>query len=316
MPINEKLKRNPYPKQLLVDIHSYCNAKCKVCPYDSLRKKNPMGVMEDDLFAKIIDEFAQLSRANHFQGRVIFCNMGELFVRPTMAIERVDYVIKSGLEFNIQTNASLLYPSVLNKLKQTGFMGTFTVSFHGISPDVYNNSMGLNIKDTLNNLEYLRRNYPRERIVIQSIPYHWPPGEARRIKAYFRSRGLCVRMPLPHNRAGLVLDVAGTTRKKLLGCRDGRPMGEMVVSFNGDVILCCNDMAQEEIIGNLKNKSIQEVWNGEAMMDRLSQIYLGKSSSDDFICKKCEFGITSKSVFVRLKKNVIYEVKKFLLTQF
>jgi len=314
--INKQLKRTPYPKQLIVDIHSYCNAQCKVCPYDSLKKKNPMGVMEEDLFTKIIDEFTQLSKDNHFQGRVLFCNMGELFVRSQMAIDRMDYVMKSGLEFNIQTNAALLHPSVMNKLNQTGFGGSITVSFHGLSPDVYKDSMGLDINRTLNNIEYMRRNYPTGKISIQSIPYRWPLGEARRIKAYFKSKGLHVRMPLANNRAGLVPDVAVIKKKKLFGCAAGRPMGEMVISFNGDVVLCCNDMGQEEIIGNLKKSSIQEVWNGDVMMDRLSQIYLGNPSSDDFICKKCEFGIVSKSPLVRLRKNVVHEVKKFFLTQF
>ena len=312
--LNEKLKRSPYPVQLIVDIHSYCNARCKVCPYDSLKGKNPMGIMEEDLFKKIIDDLARLSQENHFQGSVLFCNMGELFVLSPMALERMDYVLKSGLSFNIQTNAALLHPPVFDKLKQIGFEGSITVSFHGMSPDVYRGSMGIDIKAALNNVEYLRKNYLLDRISIQSIPYHWPLGEARRVRSYFKSRGMHIRMPLPNNRAGLVPGVSAIQKKKLFGCAAGRPMGEMVISFNGNVILCCNDMAQEEIVGNVKEKSIQDVWNGEAMMERLRQIYLGKPSQDDFICKRCEFGLTSKSPFIRMKKNVVHEVKKFLVT--
>ena len=58
----KKLNRNPYPTQIIVDIHSYCNARCKICPYHSLKTKNPMGVMEENLFIKITDEFSLLSK--------------------------------------------------------------------------------------------------------------------------------------------------------------------------------------------------------------------------------------------------------------
>ena len=148
----KKLGRNPYPKQIIVDIHSYCNAKCKVCPYDSLKTKIPMGVMDENLFTKIIDEFAELSKANLFRGQVLFCNMGELFVRPAMAIDRMNYVIQSGLDFNIQTNAALLHPSVIDRLKNSGFQGVIVISLHGISPNVYKDSMGLDVTGTLRNI--------------------------------------------------------------------------------------------------------------------------------------------------------------------
>ena len=111
-------------------------------------------------------------------------------------------------------------------------------------------------------------------------------------------------------------DIAVHRKKRLIGCAAGRPLGEMVVSFNGDVVLCCNDMTQEEIVGNLKKSSIEEVWNGEIMLDKISRIYFGKSSPEDFICKNCEFGVTSRSVFSRLIKNMKYETRKFVLTRF
>ena len=315
LPSVKKLNRDPYPKQIIVDIHSYCNAKCKICPYPSLKTKNPMGVMEENLFRKIIDEFSLLAKTNNFRGHVLFCNMGELFIQPQMVIDRMKYVRQKGLAFDIQTNASLMTPEVVDLLKESKFTGSVLISLHGISPDVYNEIMGLDISKSLRNINYLSQNYPRERIFIQSIPYNWPKGEAKRIRSYFQQKGMRVRMPLPNSRSGLLPELGENKNRTLIGCSSNRPLGEMVICFNGDVVLCCNDMGQQEIIGNLKKNTIQEVWNSDTMLEKISQIYCGKPSSENFLCRKCELGITSKSKLNRLIRNIRYETKKFILTQ-
>jgi MoaA/NifB/PqqE/SkfB family radical SAM enzyme len=273
-----------------------------------------MGIMDEKLFVKIINDFSGLSKANNFKGRVLFCNMGELFVHPAIALDRMRYVIASGLHFEIQTNAELLSPEIVDQLQKSGFNGPITVSFHGITPHVYKKVMGLNHERTLKNIDYLSQNYPKERIHIQSIPYHWPQGEARRIRKHFHRMGLSVRMPLPNNRAGLLPEIDVKRSKTLIACNANRVIGEMVICFNGNVLLCCNDMNQQEIVGNLYEKTIEEVWNGETMMHKINQIYCGEPSTDNFLCKQCEFGITSKSLLRRLIRNVKHETKKWVLT--
>ncbi|MFA5181232.1 MAG: radical SAM/SPASM domain-containing protein [Syntrophales bacterium] len=309
-----ELNRNPYPKQIIVDIHSYCNAKCKICPYHFLKTKNPMGVMEEDLFIKIIDEFYTISKSGNFTGHVLFCNIGELFINPELAVDRIKYVTRKKFRFDIQTNAALLTPEVFNMLKETEFCGAVLVSFHGISPHVYKETMGLDIEKTMRNIDYLTQNYPKELIGIQSIPYNWPKGEAKRIRSYFRRKGIKVRMPLPNSRAGLLPQITEHKNRRLIGCTANRPLGEMVICFDGEVVLCCHDMGRQEIIGNVKKNTIQEVWNGEIMLNKISQLYCGKPSSENFICRKCEFGIASKSLLTRLIRNIRHETKKFALT--
>ncbi|EFK07847.1 radical SAM domain protein [delta proteobacterium NaphS2] len=310
----EDLNRRPYPRQIIVDIHSFCNAKCAICPYDDLKSKNEMGIMDERLFVKIIDDFRQLSKIHKFNGSVIFCNMGELFFSKDV-IERIKYVLKSGLTFSIQTNAALLTHIMVDRLLASGFSGSITISCHGISPDVYRQVMGLDIGVTLKNIDYLTGRYPNNRIQIQAIPHEWPKGEARRVRNYWQQKGIAVRMPLPNNRGGLLPSIRTRYKKTLVGCRAGRPLGEMVVCFNGDVILCCNDMGQQEIVGNLAENTIEEVWNGDAFRNRIEKIYCGKASDYDFICKMCEFGQESNSQILRFMRNIRYSLKRLILTR-
>ncbi len=308
------LDRTPYPHQIIIDVHSYCNGRCTICPYDRLKDRLPMGVMEEELFRKIVDDYHGLCRRFGFHGKVLFCSMGEFFLYPEITIERMAYVIGKGLAFDIQTNAAAMLPRWVDKLIEQGFSGSFMISCHGVTPDAYEPIMGLDLERSLANIDYLLEKYPKERICIQAIPHHWPFGETRRVRRYWRKRGVHVRLPLPNDRAGLVKGLGQGTKARLVGCNTNRPLYEMICNIKGEVQLCCNDMAQKEIVGSLAEQSIEEVWNGPEMRKRIEQIYCGVPSPPDFICHHCELALTSESPLARLGSNLRHEARKFWLT--
>ncbi len=305
--------RLPYPSNIIVDIHSYCNASCKTCPYRELSKKLPMGMMEESLFTKIIDEFSAIAKNHAIRGHVIFCNMGDLFIDPNV-FKKISCVLNAGLDFIIQTNAFLLTPERTDKLIATGFKGPIYISCHGITPEVYRHVMGLDFDITIKNIEYLINHYPKKMIHIRAIPYEWPLGEVLKVKHYWKERNVSVKIFLPNSRTGLLDNCASWNLKypgnKLKGCKKTLPLRDMVISSNGDVVLCCEDMARKVILGNVKERSLQEVWNSAQAMDILGKIFLGKPSPDDFICKACEFGVSTP--FKKLVKTIDNEWHRFL----
>lgn len=305
--------RLPYPSNIIVDIHSYCNASCKTCPYPELSKKLPMGMMEESLFTKIIDEFSMIAKKHAIRGHVIFCNMGDLFIDPNV-FKKISHVINAGLDFIIQTNAFLLTPERTDKLIATGFKGPIYISCHGITPEVYRHVMGLDFDITIKNIEYLINHYPKNKIHIRAIPYEWPVGEVLRVKRYWKERNVSVKIFLPNSRTGLLDNCASWNLKypcnKLKGCKKTLPLRDMVISSNGDVVLCCEDMARKVILGNVKERSLQEVWNSAQAMDILGKIFLGKPSPDNFICKTCEFGVSTP--FRKLVRTVDNEWHRLL----
>ena len=311
------LKRLPYPSNLILDIHSYCNASCKVCPYASLSKKLSMGMMEEWLFKKIVDEFSLISRNFPIRGHVIFCNMGELFIDHDI-FNKISYVLDAGLDMVIQTNAYLLTPEKTLKLLSTGFKGSIYISCHGITPEVYRGVMGIDIENTLENINFLLEHYPKEKIQIRAIAYKWPIGEVRKVKRYWKKRGVSVKIFLPNSRTGLVEDCLSWRLKypgnKLKGCKKTLPIRDMVVAFNGDAVLCCEDMGRKVVLGNLKNKSIQDVWNSKTAIDIVENVFAVKPSEDDFICKSCEFG--RSTLFKKIVKSIDNEWHRLLKCRF
>jgi len=59
------------------------------------------------------------------------------------------------------------------------------------------------------------------------------------------------------------------------------------VLYDGSVTVCCNDWQKRNILGNLSNQTITELFNSEEYKEFM---YMGHgyiSSPPDFICKLC-----------------------------
>ena len=282
-----KIQRLPYPLGIIVDIHSYCNAKCKMCPYPYLSERNPMGYMSWKLYAKIVDDYSQLMKEFSFRGKMGYCQMGEPFVLGDIA-KWIKYAVDREVDVYLNTNASLLTPPVIDSLLAIGFGGCLNISCHGITKGIYEDIMGLDFDRTQRNIAYLFEKYPRRKIAVNAIPFKWPKGEGNKVRAYWKSKGIEVTFSPALTRGGLVPGIKTIKRTRIAGCGTERVLFEMVVSFNGDVLLCCHDMAREVILGNLNDSTIYEVWNGERFQNILKAIYTGVGLPPAFICGRCE----------------------------
>ncbi len=302
--IDWRVERTPYPQNLIIDIHSFCNARCRICPYPGLKDKLPMGKMEESLFRRLIDEFADVKARHPIRGHVIFCNMGEAFIDQEL-FWKLDYVRAAGLKMVLQTNAALLSPEKTDRLLESGFDGPIYISFHGITQSVYEKIMGLPYEKTLANIRYLTGKYSK--VNIRSYVFQWPLGEVRKVKRYWQEQGVPVAIGLPNSRANLVAATGGWSLKYpgpwLKGCKKGEPLRDMVISFDGQAVLCCEDMGRRVNLGNVTHQSLLEVWNGPQAQKVLNHLYGGGwGKKDGFLCRGCQFGLSTP--FRRLMKNL------------
>jgi radical SAM protein with 4Fe4S-binding SPASM domain len=313
MKTTSRLNRFPYPRALLVDIHSYCNARCIICPYSQLHKKNPMGFMTWGLYTKIVNEYSKMMAQYSFKGKLGYCQMGEPFILKDIA-KWVQYATNRGIDVYFNTNASLLFPAVVDSLLDIGFSGNFNISFHGITKEIYERIMGLDFDKTIRNLKYLLRKYPRDKISVNTVPYDWPVGEKEKLLEYWSEMGISVTISKALSRSGLVPNIRRIRRKRIAGCRTKRVFYEMVISFNGDVLLCCHDMAREVVLGNLHDSTINEIWNGQRFLGIINKIYFDRDLPSDFICKRCEesepYWSPRRMVKNLIPKKIMNEIRK------
>jgi radical SAM protein with 4Fe4S-binding SPASM domain len=60
----------------------------------------------------------------------------------------------------------------------------------------------------------------------------------------------------------------------------------MNILFNGDVILCCNDWNRDNVVGNVNNESLEQIWNSAAM-NHLREKIIKKRYHEIKACAQC-----------------------------
>ena len=66
-----------------------------------------------------------------------------------------------------------------------------------------------------------------------------------------------------------------------------KPFVHIYITFNGKALLCCQDWKHEEIMGDLKNQSLLEIWNNEKYQ-RVREKLLNLNRTG-MICENCDF---------------------------
>jgi len=56
------------------------------------------------------------------------------------------------------------------------------------------------------------------------------------------------------------------------------------IAFNGDVVLCCMDWRRQEVLGNVREQRIEEVWQSPAYWRVRDALYGGGPIHDSFLC--------------------------------
>ena len=60
----------------------------------------------------------------------------------------------------------------------------------------------------------------------------------------------------------------------------------MVISSNGNVIVCCRDWNYENVVGNIYNNTIYDIWHNEKMK-KIQRLIIEQNYNAIDCCKDC-----------------------------
>ena len=270
-----------YPMLVDIELSSICNLRCPMCYTitDEFKKQVYATRMDWELFVKIIDEIGGRVPAIRLSLR------GEATLHQRF-VEAVRYAKLKGIrEISMLTHGGKLTKEFFIEIAEAG-MDWITVSADGVG-EVYNNiRKPLRFEDLLNKLKDIKRvkeerGWHRPVIKIQGI---WPairdnPDEFYNV--FSEVSDLVAFNPL--------IDYLGKDRDVHYVSDFTCPQQyqRLVIGADGRVMKCSNDEENKEVIGDIKEQSVHDVWHGEEM-SKVREMHLrtqGFKESD--VCRRC-----------------------------
>ncbi len=281
-----------FPKYIMIQTTSYCNADCIICPYSNLVKKQPQGVMDFKTYKKIIDE-----AGNYDVKRILLYLMNEPLMDKDI-VSKINYAKEKNPNtiVHIVSNGSLLNEKLSKDLINSK-LDYIEFSVLANSQESYRKIMHLDFNRTIKGiLDFIKiarmQNKGNEyiNIDITRTPSLLPTEEKDEMINFWREADIknINYFDMPISRAGNVSFLPKVKHNSVKGCESIWANEMIHILYNGDVILCCMDWRREVVLGNVKTQNMYKIWNGEKY-NKIRKMINGRiESPPDFICKRCE----------------------------
>ena len=276
-----------FPKRVQVETTSYCNAKCVMCPHPIMPRRNRQ--MEQGLFDKIINELSE----HRNELKVLSLHfLGEPLMDPHL-FERVKQAKDAGIkEVQLNTNAQLLDEEKAEKLIRSG-IDTVTFSLDGLQPEIQEKRrVGTSLSTVVKNIDFLlyliKKNSfsgKKPRTIIYTIRNSSMDKAWKPIVQKYKGIVDSIAVINQNNWGGRIINTE--KEQNLTAFRIPCPLifSTMPINVEGKVNLCCLDYADKEIMGDIHEASIYDIWNGK--MERYRLLHIRNQSELIPFCKEC-----------------------------
>jgi radical SAM protein with 4Fe4S-binding SPASM domain len=271
------------PTEVILELTNKCNLRCVMCHIHSphVRQTRPEGFMDEQLWKKIIDEIALWDHHVHlhtFGG-------GEALLHPHIASVIAYAKSKQNITAGFLTNGMLLKQDRAVELLRAG-IDWIAISLDGTDAEVVEHfRRGSNLKTIEKNIENLireRGNNTRPHIKLNMVLL---PGIEPQAPKFLKKW-----LPL--------VDEVMLSTYRPLGVRhflkthiERRPCfllnKMMVIAWNGDVGLCCEDNFIEHSMGNVNADSLKAVWYGKPLQN-MRDLHQQGLYNKIHLCERCD----------------------------
>jgi hypothetical protein len=254
------LDNPPLFTHIEIETYNRCNNDCDFCPANVNFDKREPKFMEAKLFSRIVENLREL----HFSGHICLYHNNEPLLDsrlPEFVRECVGKLPSATVE--VSTNGLLLNRERLDDLRRAGLK-----------------------KLVINNYDYQRGIQPHTKQLIATLEEH-DANDNMEIVVWIRDKGAVLT-----NRAGHAPNRAASSRTDIerqiiqrKWCKF--PFTQFNVGAHGVAHLCCYDVLYEKPIGDLRARSILEIWRGEEIR-RIREELLTHGRRNLYPCANCD----------------------------
>lgn len=247
----------PFFSLIEFNLSGLCNRTCVFCPrVDPSIFPNVNEHLPVELYKKTMRELAEVN----YDGMILFSGFGEpLLYKPVELLIEMSKKYCPNVRNEMVTNGDLITVARLKSLFASGLNTLLISMYDGPEQEEYFTEM-MDLADLTKDQVILRK--------------RWLPPE--------QNYGITLV-----NRSGMVeiSEVGVTAMKEPMVRRCFYPFYQVVVDYDGSVLLCTHDWGKKLIVGNLNDQSIHELWDSPKIQKvRMNLAKADRSSSPCNLC--------------------------------
>jgi radical SAM protein with 4Fe4S-binding SPASM domain len=285
-----------------IEITNRCPLKCVMCARTTDMTRDE-GDMDMALYTHIVDQLAEISPPNRLKNRLLRLHQfGESLVHPEFH-DMIRYAADRGFRVALSINPILLKDGIADRLLASGIDSLF-ISLDGHDDESFyqirglKNSYGRSVqrlekflrkKQSLGlsmHIELSMINFKLNRQSIGEMQDYWcnhPGIDDFRNKEFMKWDGSADDInALADDQSNHAIE---ETIEKRGGCN--LPWNQMAVMWDGRVVPCCYDYDGKYLLGDVREKSLIDIWLDEPMA-LLRREFESKNVSNA-LCVNCEF---------------------------
>jgi len=291
------------PIALSIEPTTSCNLRCPECPSGLRSFTRDTGMLDPEFFKSIIDQVHRhvLYLTFYFQG--------EPFLHPQFP-EMVKYASQKKIYTATSTNAHFLNDETSKKIVESG-LDRLIISIDGTTQETYEQyrvggSLARVLEGTRNVVKWKQQlKSVTPHLIFQFLVVRHNESQLDEVKRLAKECGVnevafktaqvydyengnpLIPVNEKYSRYRKNNDGTWSVRNQLMD-HCWKMWHSCVITWDGKVVPCCFDKDASHVMGDLKEKSFYDVWNGKAYREFRKSILRSRSEID--ICKNCTEG--------------------------
>ena len=292
-----------FPISIAIEPTTSCNLRCPECPSGLRQFTRPTGMLEENFFRKIIDELKDTLVY------LTFYFQGEPYLNPAF-LDMVRYASSNSIYTSTSTNAHYLNDENARLTIESG-LDRLIISIDGTTQETYQSyRVGGNLDKVLEGTrnivkwkKQLKSKTPY--LIFQFLVVKPNQHQTEDVKQLAREMGIdevkfkTAQVYDYKNGNDLIPTIDKYSRYKqnsdntfsIKNDMDNncwRMWNSCVITWDGKIVPCCFDKDAQHRLGNLQQKSFQEIWHSEDYNNFRAAILRSRKEID--ICTNCTEG--------------------------
>ena len=285
-----------------IELTNNCPFKCVMCARTNNMTRK-LGFMEFDVFKKAVDELIVTNPKFVKRKKTLWLHhFGESLEHPEFD-KFIAYASEHGVRTGLSLNPLMLTKPVIHRLLKAE-IGELLVSLDGHDNESFYKIRGVKNafeKSKRNLLQFIELNEEgggKVEIALHMISFSENDESHRQIGGFWNSlvgKGIKTfdyrKFTTFDGGAGDVNEWVGKKNtdesiyaKRKVTCR--KPWWRVTIAWDGSVLPCCMDYNKKMILGNIKDQSLEEIWNGPKMKSLRREFLSGVVTNP--LCKNCD----------------------------